>query len=257
MGIINATPDSFSDGGRYLSPQRALEAALAMEEAGACLIDVGGESTRPGSQPVSAEEEGGRVLPVIELLASRLSTPISVDTSKSQVAERALDGGAALVNDVSAGLWDPAMLETVARHRAGIILMHTPARPETMMENTDYQDVVGQVAEFLDQRCLQAERCGVDPEAIAVDPGIGFGKTTDQNLSLIHAGRRLVRGRRPLVVGLSRKRFIGEVYAIADAEGRDPASAEAACLAVAHGADLIRTHNVRLTAAALKVAQQG
>lgn len=258
MGILNATPDSFSDGGQHVGPGRALASARGMVAAGAAWLDVGGESTRPGAQPVAAELELERVLPVIEALASAgLDAAISIDTAKAAVAERALAAGAVLVNDVSAG-GDPAMLPLVASTGAGLCLMHMRGRPETMQDDPRYDDVVDVVEAFLAARMAAAGAAGVRDEQLVLDPGIGFGKTLAHNCALLRALPRLARNLgRPLLVGVSRKRMIAALLGEdIPAERRDAASHLLHVQLAPHCA-LLRVHDVPGAAAALRLALWG
>ncbi len=211
MGILNVTPDSFSEGGRFFDADEAVKHAVQMVTDGADIVDVGGESTRPGSDPVPADEELARVLPVIEHLVEELPhTPISIDTRKAAVASRALEAGATIVNDVSSGE-DPEMFDVVQTHHAAIVLMHMKGEPKTMQEAPKYDDVVGEVHEFLRERIEAAGFAGIDSERVAIDPGIGFGKDLGHNLELMQRVDAFLDLARPLVVGPSRKRFIGAI----------------------------------------------
>jgi len=252
MGILNITPDSFSDGGRYFDPDAALRRGIEMVEQGADLLDVGGESTRPGSDPVSAEEEWRRIGPVIRSLGSKVDVPVSVDTMKREVASKAMEVGASIVNDVS-GLRDPAMVRLVAGSRAGAVVMHMLGNPKTMQTHPEYTDVVRQVRSFLRERIQVLEAAGVASEAIAVDPGVGFGKTPDHNLALLKHLDRLASLGHPVVVGVSRKSFI-ERLGGGEPTDRLPGSLAAATLAVAKGAHVVRAHDVRETVRAMRVA---
>lgn len=245
MGILNVTPDSFSDGGRYLDIERAVAHARAMAKAGADIIDVGGESSRPGAQPVSAEEELQRVLPVIEGLPDLL---VSIDTTKASVAERAQAAGARIVNDISALRFDERMPAVIGN--AGVILMHMQGTPATMQQQPRYDDVTREVREFLAERIAFAESRGVKKAQIAVDPGIGFGKTVAQNLQLLAQFGQLGALGCPLVVGASRKSFIGGQPA-----DRLPGSLAAAAWAVAHGANVVRVHDVAETVAVVRMVE--
>jgi dihydropteroate synthase len=252
MGILNVTPDSFSDGGRYLDPEAAVAHGLRMVKEGADVIDVGGESTRPGSDPVSAEEELARVVPVIErLVAASPGVAISVDTRKPEVAEAALAAGACIVNDVSAGRAE-GMFEVVRAAGAGMVLMHMLGEPKTMQEAPHYEDVVGEVAAFLRERLEAATAAGIEPEALVVDPGIGFGKTLEHNLLLLRHLEALTELGRPVLVGPSRKRFIGAILGLPEEE-RDEGTLGAVAWAAAHGASAVRVHDVRSTVRALRV----
>jgi dihydropteroate synthase len=257
MGVINLTPDSFSDGGRFVGaggrvdPDAALDCAHAMLAAGAAILDVGGESTRPGAEPVPVAVELQRVMPVVERLAE-LDTIVSVDTSKAEVARAALAAGASMINDVSA-LRDPDMLTTLAASGAGVCLMHMQGEPATMQSEPHYDDVVAEVVAFLAERAGRAVGAGIDAARIVVDPGIGFGKTLDHNLALLHALGELAALGYPVLVGVSRKRMLGTLTA-RDVEDRLAAGLGAAVAAVANGAALIRTHDVAATIDALTVA---
>ncbi len=254
MGVLNVTPDSFSDGGRYFAPDVATRHGLDLVEEGADLLDVGGESTRPGSDPVSADEEWRRIGPVIRGVAAKVHVPISVDTMKPDVAAKALEAGASIVNDVS-GLHDPAMIRLVARTRAGVVAMHMLGNPKTMQDHPQYRDVVGEVRSFLEDRIRALESADVRSEAIAIDPGVGFGKTLDHNLALIANLHELATLGHPVVVGVSRKSFIERISG-ADTGDRLPGSLAAAALAVAHGAQVVRAHDVRATVQATRVADR-
>ncbi|MCS7166666.1 MAG: dihydropteroate synthase [Gemmatales bacterium] len=210
MGIVNVTPDSFSDGGQFLEREAAVSHALRLIEQGADILDVGGESTRPGASPVPLEEERRRVIPVLEKLCAQVSVPISVDTYKPQVAREALQLGAAIVNDIT-GLRDPEMIEIVRQFQAGAIVMHMQGTPQTMQDNPQYQDVVGEVKTFLQQRLSVLQSAGIAAEQLAIDPGIGFGKRLEHNLQLLAQGEELLSLGRPICLGVSRKGFINRV----------------------------------------------
>jgi len=244
MGILNVTPDSFSDGGRFLSPDAAVERALAMEKEGADIIDVGGESARPGADPVPVKEELRRVLPVLERLRGKLRIPISIDTTKAEVAEAALRAGASIVNDISALRFDPAMASLVAKFGAGLVLMHMLGTPKTMQQAPHYEDVVTEVRDFLAERAQYAQSQGIPREAIAVDPGIGFGKTVEHNLELLRRLPELVELGFPVLVGPSRKSFIGAILGLG-VEERLEGTLAACAVAVVRGADILRVHDVK------------
>ncbi len=255
MGILNATPDSFSDGGHFLAADRAVEHALQMLGAGAGIIDIGGESTRPGAAPVNTEEEMQRVLPVVDrLLARAPDCVISIDTSKAAVAEAALQRGAAIINDVTALRGDPAMAETVARHRAGVILMHMQGTPATMQIAPRYADPVAEVTVFLRARFDAAGQAGIDPAAIALDTGIGFGKTREHNLALLRDQARIAIESRPMVVGISRKAFLGKIARSEIMEDRLAPALALTALLRQRGTRVFRTHDVGPTVAALRAA---
>ncbi len=251
MGVLNVTPDSFSDGGLHVNPDRAVAHALTMLEEGADFIDIGGESTRPGSDPVPAEEELRRVLPVIRELAKRTDAPLSIDTYKSEVAEAALDAGAVIVNDISAMTMDARMAEVVARRRASVVLMHMKGTPKTMQANPHYGDVVLEVKSFLRQQTERAQRVGI--EQIIIDPGLGFGKTLEHNLTLmreLHAFNELSF---PVLVGPSRKSFIGTILNL-PVEERLEGTAAAVAACVLRGAHIVRVHDVQAMTRVSRVA---
>jgi dihydropteroate synthase len=253
MGVLNVTPDSFSDGGEFFATQAAVKHGLEMARSGADIIDVGGESTRPGAKPVSPNEEMERVLPVIRELASSAQAQLSIDTSKAAVARVALEAGASIINDVSGGRNDPAMLSLAAEKDAALIIMHMQGTPETMQANPTYGDVVAEVGDFFRQQFAQAVRCGVDPMCVAFDPGIGFGKTIAHNLELLANLPRLRVENRPLVVGVSRKSFLGKIAG----QSGDRASATVALTSLlrARGADVIRVHDVASNSTALRTTE--
>ena len=254
MGIVNVTPDSFSDGGLFADANDAVVHAARLVDEGAALVDIGGESTRPGADPVPVEEELARILPVIAgLRAARPGSAISVDTRRADVARQAIAVGADVVNDVGAGR-DPAMFEVVAGTGAGMVLMHMLGEPATMQDDPRYDDVVAEVHEYLRERVEAAVFAGIDVERLAVDPGMGFGKTLDHNLALLRALERFTDLDAALLIGVSRKRFIGELTGSTDATDRLEGSLASAVLAAAHGADIVRVHDVLATVRALGVA---
>jgi dihydropteroate synthase len=253
MGILNVTPDSFSDGGRFLDRATAVTHATRLVDDGADILDIGGESTRPGSTPVSADEELERVHPVIERLAElHPGVPVSIDTRKADVAAEALDAGATIVNDVSGGA-DPAMFDVVRDRGAAVVLMHMQGDPGTMQRAPHYDDVVGEVHEYLRQRIEAAELAGIDAERIAIDPGIGFGKDLDHNLELMHGVDALLDLGRPVVVGPSRKQFIGTILDLPEEE-RVEGTVGAVVWMVVRGAHVVRVHDVREVARAVRVS---
>jgi dihydropteroate synthase len=243
MGIVNVTPDSFADGGRYLEPRAAVAHGLRLAAEGADLLDVGGESTRPGAAYVEEAVELQRVLPVVEALAAATDVPLSIDTRKAAVARAALAAGAAVVNDVSAGRDDPDLLGVVAEAKAPLVLMHMQGTPATMQDDPRYGDVVGEVEAFLQERCAAAEAAGVAPEQLAVDPGIGFGKRDEHNYALLGALPRLTRLGHPVLVGTSRKGFIGRALDL-PADERLEGTAATVVWAVERGARIVRVHDV-------------
>ena len=255
MGVLNVTPDSFSDGGRFFSSAAAVAHALEMARAGAQIIDVGGESSRPGAEPVTAEEEMKRVIPVIEQLRGQTESFISIDTCKAEVAEAALEAGATMVNDISGGRADAAMLPLVARLGAAVIIMHMQGNPKTMQMAPSYSDVVDEVANFFRQQYARALQCGIDPMAIAFDPGIGFGKTLEHNLELLGNLERLRVEDRPTVIGLSRKSFLGTLTGTTEPVDRLTATVSLTALLRGRGAEVFRVHDVAPNVHALRVAE--
>jgi dihydropteroate synthase len=246
MGVINVTPDSFSDGGQFSSITAACQQAAQFVQAGADILDIGGESTRPGATAISSDQELERVIPVIQSIRQLgLNTPISIDTTKAVVAKAAIEAGANIVNDISGGIFDPAMLETVAVLGVPIALMHMRGTPATMQQLTDYQDLVTEVGDFLEERISIALNCGIDRSNIIIDPGIGFAKTFQhnidllKNLSILHQRCQL-----PLLVGVSRKSFIGQILQQPNPQQRVWGTAAACCAAIANGADILRVHDV-------------
>jgi len=256
MGIVNVTPDSFHDGGRFADPKRAVDHALELAAEGADIIDVGGESTRPGSDPVPAAEELGRVVPVIAGLRRRSPVLISVDTTKPEVAEAALDAGADIINDITAGEGlDHRMLGLAGRRDAGFVLMHMRGTPKTMQDGPPYDDVVGEIRRFFAARLETARACGLPLENIALDPGIGFGKRLQDNLALLNGLAAFAGFGRPLLVGPSRKGFIGKLLDLPSAGDRLEGSIAAAVVAVVRGAHILRVHDVRAVRRAVQVAE--
>jgi dihydropteroate synthase len=255
MGVLNVTPDSFSDGGEFFATDKAVEHGRQMAAAGAEIIDVGGESTRPGAEAISADEEIARVIPVIEQLRGHVPGFISVDTSKAAVARAALEAGATIINDVTAGRGDPEMLGLAAERGAGIIFMHMQGTPRTMQTAPRYDDVVREVAYFFRQQYERALECGVDAMAIAFDPGIGFGKTVEHNLALLANLERLRVGDRPLVVGVSRKSSLGKMIGSNAMEDRLAPTIACTSLLRERGANVFRVHDVKENVAALRITE--
>jgi dihydropteroate synthase len=253
MGIVNVTPDSFYDGGKRFDGAIAIADAIEMIDSGAEILDIGGESTRPGAQPVSVDEELRRVLPVIRELRQRSNVPISIDTYKEAVACAALDAGADIVNDISALRFDPAMAALVAREGVPVILMHMQGVPQTMQREPHYEDVVREVREFLAERVRSANQAGIAREQIIVDPGIGFGKTLANNLALLKNLHSLNSLAHPLLIGVSRKAFIGRILNAPGPEDRLEGSLAAAVAAALSGANIVRVHDVSETVRALRV----
>ena len=254
MGIVNVTPDSFFDGGRFLEAQAAVAHSLQLVEQGAEIIDIGGESTRPGALPVDEDEELRRVLPVIKRLAGQVKVPISIDTVKPGVARAALDAGASIVNDVAANREDPALWRFVAEAHAGYVCMHMRGTPQTMQANPIYTDVAREVGEFFCERMRRLRDCGVGRDQIILDPGIGFGKTVGHNLQLLGAARDFTRLERPLLMGVSRKSFIGKLLG-AELAARLPGALACACMSVAAGVQIIRAHDVAETVQAIRMTE--
>lgn len=254
MGVLNVTPDSFSDGGAYVAVERAVERAWQMVDEGASIVDIGGESTRPGAEPVGAQEELGRVLPVIEALAaSDFPIPISVDTSKPEVMRQAVDAGAALINDVRA-LREPGAVEAAVALGVPVCLMHMQGEPASMQQQPYYDNVVEEVLQFLEERVRVCEQAGLARERLLIDPGFGFGKTLDHNLSLLRHLDRFLGLQLPVLIGLSRKRMIGGVVD-ADSGDRVHGSVAGAVLAAWMGASIVRVHDVRATADAMRICE--
>ena len=255
MGVLNVTPDSFSDGGKFFELEKAIEHGVKMAAEGADVIDVGGESTRPGAEPVAAGEELRRVIPVIEKLRAKIDVPISIDTSKAEVAHAAIHAGASIMNDITGGRGDQGMLPLIAETKSAFIIMHMQGTPRTMQNRPQYEDVVSEVSIFFRQQYARAIECGVDPMAIAFDPGIGFGKTLEHNLELLAQLERLRADDRPLVVGVSRKSFLAKLIDSPEIEDRlAPAVALTALLRV-RGADVFRVHDVKENVSALRVTE--
>ena len=251
MGVLNITPDSFSDGGRYLDVGRAIAYAHQIREDGADIIDIGGESSRPGALPVSIDEELARVLPVIEELANGTETLISIDTYKPTVARRALQAGAHIVNDITA-LSGTNMAAVVAEMDAGLILMHMKGVPRTMQRSPVYRDLIPEILTFLRQRIDKAQVEGVCPDRIMIDPGIGFGKTGEHNLEILRCLGRFRSLGKPILIGTSRKSFIGKILNQPNPDDRLEGTAATVAWAIAHGADVVRVHDVK---AMCRVAQ--
>jgi dihydropteroate synthase len=255
MGVLNVTPDSFSDGGEFFRTEKAVEQGKRMASEGAQIIDIGGESTRPGAEAVSVDEELARVIPVIEQLRASVPALISIDTSKSAVARAALDAGATIINDVTAGCADPEMFAVAAERKAALILMHMQGTPRTMQVAPHYDDVVREVGNFFRQQYERALECGVDSMAIAFDPGIGFGKTVEHNLKLLALLERLRIQNRPLVVGVSRKSSLGKMIGSNAMEDRLAPTIAFTALLRERGANVLRVHDVKENVAALRATE--
>lgn len=253
MGVLNVTPDSFSDGGKFLDPDKAIEHGLKMAAGGAAIIDVGPESTRPGAQPVSAEEQIRRAVPVIEALAKKTPVPISIDTRDYKVARAALDAGAAMINDITA-LADERMARLAAEKKVPVVLMHIQGTPQTMQIEPKYKDVVADVLAFLVDRAKRAKEFGISKEKIFIDPGIGFGKTLEHNLTLLKNIDRFVRSGYRVCVGTSRKSFIGKITGREDQSERIFGTAATVALCAAAGASILRVHDVEEMVEVIRVA---
>lgn len=253
MGIINITPDSFADGGRYLSTEAAVEHGMRLQAEGADIIDIGGESTRPGAEFVPLQKELDRVLPVIEQLAPLLSIPISIDTYKANVAEQALAAGADIVNDISGCRFDAKMAETIAQHNAGVVLMHMKGEPKTMQDNPFYEDVMLDILDELEKSVRIALAAGVRRNQIVIDPGIGFGKRVQDNLQILNELQLLEQLELPIMVGASRKSFIGKLLDL-PSEERLEGTIASVTAAILHGAHIIRVHDVKAMKRAATIA---
>jgi dihydropteroate synthase len=245
MGVLNVTPDSFSDGGRYFQQEKAVAHGIRLAEEGADIIDVGGESTRPFSDPVSVQEELDRVIPVIEALSRRIDTILSIDTTKAQVAEAAVRAGSRLINDISGLRFDPSMARVAAESNFPVILMHMKGTPQNMQETPFYTDLIPEIAEFFKERIDYAVSSGIVRERIILDPGIGFGKTFDHNLQIINRLKDFAYIGRPILLGTSRKAFIGKVLG-KDADQREIGTAATAAIGIYNGARIVRVHDVAI-----------
>ena len=245
MGVLNVTPDSFSDGGTFDTISTALAQAQAMVAGGVDIVDVGGQSTRPTAEQITLTEELDRVLPVLQVLRKEISVPISVDTTRAVVAKAAIDAGADIVNDISGGTFDPEMLPTVASIGVPIVLMHIRGNPQTMLQLTNYQDLMGEISGFLARQIAAATAAGIDLGKIIIDPGIGFAKNYEQNLEIFRCLPQLRRLNCPILVGPSRKSFIGRILNQPDPKARVWGTAAACCAAIFNGADILRVHDIQ------------
>jgi dihydropteroate synthase len=255
MGIINITPDSFSDGGHFFTPDKAIAQAQLHLQEGADILDLGGETTRPGSEPTSQQEEWRRLEPVLKFLSQLPERPvISVDTYKAEIAQKALNSGASIINDIYAGRKEPKLLEVAAKYKVPLILMHMKGEPRTMQQNPYYDDVVREVREFLLERAQAAMKAGVPKQCIILDPGLGFGKNADHNLTILNRFDEVIPEGFHSLMALSRKAFLGRILDDPDPLKRDLASAVANAIAVSKGAEIIRVHNVAPSLQASKVA---
>jgi dihydropteroate synthase len=253
MGILNVTPDSFSDGGAYLDHDAAIERAMTMVEEGADIIDIGGESSRPGSEPVPVEEEINRVVPAIRELAKRTDRPISIDTYKSATAEAALDAGASIINDISGMLFDPDMKRLAAERGCPVVIMHIKGAPRDMQKDPTYEDLMGEIADYLRKRIGEAIEAGVDERVIIIDPGIGFGKTIEHNLTILRRLSEFKSLGHPILVGTSRKSTIGQALGGLPPEERIEGTAATVALTISSGANIVRVHDVKEMARVAKM----
>jgi len=254
MGVVNVTPDSFFNGGLYFEPARAIERAMELAAEGADIVDIGGESSRPGAHPISAREEKKRILPVIEVLREKKNVLISVDTTKAEVAEAAVAAGADIINDISAGRFDPRILRLAADSGAGLVLMHMKGTPRTMQAAPHYEDVVAEVRTFLEERMAEAEAAGVARDSLIIDPGIGFGKKLEHNLALLNNLGLLAELSRPVLVGISNKSFIGKILNL-EPQDRLEGTVAAAVVSLMHGASILRIHDIKAVKRAVTVAE--
>lgn len=254
MGVLNLTPDSFFDGRRFLEPEAAVQHAFRMEAEGADIIDLGGESTRPGAQAVPLKEEFRRVLPVLERLSGKLKVPISIDTYKSEVAERCIQCGAEMVNDISGLYFDPRMKEIVARHQVPVIVMHMKGTPRDMQKDPQYRDLIGEILSFFRESISRADAAGVPADKIIIDPGIGFGKSFAHNLDILKGLESFKVLGKPIMVGVSRKSFLGKILDL-PVDERLEGSIAAALYAVLRGANIVRVHDVAATVRALRTVE--
>jgi dihydropteroate synthase len=254
MGILNVTPDSFSDGGLHFDSSGAIDRAMRMIDEGADIIDIGGESTRPGSEPVPRDEELRRTIPVIEGLAGKVAVPLSIDTSKADVARRALDAGASIVNDISGLRFDPEMVEVVSEYRVPVVIMHIKGNPKNMQTDPVYEALIPEIVDHLRLSVRSAIKLGISEDMIIVDPGIGFGKTFAHNLQILNNLQEFTQLGRPLLVGPSRKAFLGKILGGVPPSERIDGTAAAVAIAIIKGADIVRVHDVKIMAKIAKVA---
>jgi dihydropteroate synthase len=254
MGVLNITPDSFSDGGLYFDKSAAIKRAIQMVEDGADIVDIGGESTRPGSESISIEEELRRIIPVIVAIAKEIKIPISIDTYKSEVAKRALDAGASMVNDISGLRFDPKMSEVVSEYKVPVVIMHIKGRPKDMQQNPVYEALIPEIMDYLRCGIAIATRSGISDNKIIIDPGIGFGKTSDHNLEIINKLREFTSLEKPILIGPSRKAFIGKILGDAPVTQRLEGTAAAVAISIMNGANMIRVHDVKEMAKVAKIA---
>lgn len=256
MGILNVTPDSFSDGGRFFDKERAVEQALRMQEEGADIIDIGGESTRPGAEKISVRKEISRVVPVIQALSDKVRIPISIDTYKSDVAEEAVSAGASMINDISGLRFDPRMPRVAARHQVPVVIMHIKGTPRNMQKNPSYQSLIPEIADYLRKSIEVARGAGIADDKIIIDPGIGFGKTLEHNIEIIRKLDKFSGLERPILVGPSRKSFIGKILGDLSVTERVEGTAAAVAICIFNGANIIRVHDVKEMTRVAKVADR-
>ena len=254
MGILNVTHDSFSDGGLYFDRSEAITRAIQMVEEGADIIDIGGESTRPGSETVNEEEELKRTIPVIEALAKDISVPISIDTYKSNVANRAIEAGASMVNDISGLRFDPKMPEVIAYHNVPVVIMHIKGTPKDMQQHPVYEALIPEIMDYLGEGIRIAVRSGITEDKIIVDPGIGFGKTFEHNLDIIHNLSSFTSLGKPILIGPSRKAFIGKILGDLPPTDRFEGTAAAVAISIINGANIVRVHDIKEMVKVAKVA---
>ncbi len=251
MGILNITPDSFSDGGRFDTPTQAVDHAMAMEQAGADIIDIGGESTRPGADPVSEEEECRRILPVVQALHRKIKIPLSIDTTKAIVAKRAVDLGASIINDISGLTADQQMLEVVAKSKCGVVIMHAKGTPQTMQKNPRYTNLIEEIYTFLKNQIQKGVDAGISKSRMVIDPGIGFGKTVLHNLTILNRLSDFTSLGVPILIGVSRKSFIKKIL---HEDAPLPGTAAAIAISILHGARILRVHDVAFMANVAKIS---
>lgn len=254
MGILNVTPDSFADGGLYFDKSSAIERAYQIVEEGADIIDIGGESTRPGSEPISIKEELKRTIPVIEAISKKIKVPISIDTYKSEVAKAALDAGASMVNEISGLRFDPKMPDVVSEYKVPVVIMHIKGKPQDMQQNPVYEALIPEIIDYFRMGIIMATRAGVSEDKIIIDPGMGFGKTFDHNLEIINNLREFTFLEKPILVGPSRKAFIGKILGDVPATERLEGTAAAVSISIINGANVVRVHDVKEMVKVAKVA---
>jgi dihydropteroate synthase len=254
MGILNVTQDSFSDGGLYFDKSAAIKRAVQMVEDGADIIDIGGESTRPGSKPITIEEELRRTIPVIEVLSKEVNVPISIDTYKSEVAKKALDSGASMVNDISGLRFDPEMPKVVSAYKVPVVIMHIKGLPKSMQQNPVYEALIPEIIAYLREGIKRAMESGISEDKIIIDPGIGFGKTFNHNLEIINNLHEFSLLEKPILIGLSRKAFIGKILGDAPVTDRLEGTAAAVAISIMNGANIVRVHDVKEMVKVAKVA---